>query len=544
MTGRAEVREFLRSGTSMAISISIANVATYGFTLLAARLLGPHEYGAVAALMAAILVVGVLQLGLQATAARRISAEPEHRRARSSTKSSWRRLRRAALGLGLILLALSPLVERLLRLDSMVTAIWLAVAAVPADPDGRRRPGSSRASGAGRPLALVYLAIGIPRLALGGAFIAWRPDQTAAMLGVALGAVCPVGGRLVGPAVAASGSFPRRRTRRAAPPHRDILGEIVHNSQALLAFFALSNADILVARHALDAHDGGPLRRRPDPDQGGAVPAAVRRRGGLPVDVHRVADAARPCVEACCSSAVLGAVGVTVAYFFQRLALVFVGGLRTPSVRPALAVRPARHDAVDAPAAGVRRAGAQGRRPVLLVWSAFVVVLVVGLTTSGVTSLLALVLAVDTALLFVLLLTDVRRLSTAETDERRVAGRGLTVRPDRRGVTASVGGLVPAAAGADRDVERHGEVGGRRPSRARTSASSASRSPGATSNTSSSCTWSSIREREPGLARSRASTWSIATLIRSAAEPWIGALSAIRSAISRRWRLSLVRSGR
>jgi hypothetical protein len=58
-----------------------------------------------------------------------------------------------------------------------------------------------------------------------------------------------------------------------------------------------------------------------------------------------------------------------------------------------------------------------GRRPVLLVWSAFVVVLVVGLTTSGVTSLLSLVLACDTVLLFGLLLTDARRLSTAEPDE-------------------------------------------------------------------------------------------------------------------------------
>ena len=37
---------------------------------------------------------------------------------------------------------------------------------------------------------------------------------------------------------------------------------------------------------------------------------------------------------------------------------------------------------------------------------------------------------------------------------------------------------------------------------------------------------------------------SIATLMMSAAEPWIGALSAIRSAISRRCRLSEVRSGR
>jgi hypothetical protein len=39
-------------------------------------------------------------------------------------------------------------------------------------------------------------------------------------------------------------------------------------------------------------------------------------------------------------------------------------------------------------------------------------------------------------------------------------------------------------------------------------------------------------------------TRSIATLMTSAAEPWIGALSAIRSAISRRCRLSDVRSGR
>src|SRR3954447_23523391 len=77
----------------------------------------------------------------------------------------------------------------------------------------------------------------------------------------------------------------------------------------------------------------------------------------------------------------------------------------------------------------------------------------------------------------------------------------------------------------------------------RTSASSCSRSPAATSNTSSSCTWSSIREARPA-ARSARSTLSIATLMMSAADPWIGALSAIRSAISRRWRVLLVGSGR
>jgi len=77
----------------------------------------------------------------------------------------------------------------------------------------------------------------------------------------------------------------------------------------------------------------------------------------------------------------------------------------------------------------------------------------------------------------------------------------------------------------------------------RTSSSSFSRSPAATSSTSSSCTWSSIRDCRPS-AEIAFSTLSIATLMTSAADPWMGALSAIRSAISRRCRLSLVRSGR
>src|SRR5690606_12761865 len=79
--------------------------------------------------------------------------------------------------------------------------------------------------------------------------------------------------------------------------------------------------------------------------------------------------------------------------------------------------------------------------------------------------------------------------------------------------------------------------------RSRTSASTVSSSPGATSRTSSSWTWSSRRELRPAAWRPR-STSTIATLMMSAALPWIGALSAIRSAMSRRWRLSLVRSGR
>ena len=74
-------------------------------------------------------------------------------------------------------------------------------------------------------------------------------------------------------------------------------------------------------------------------------------------------------------------------------------------------------------------------------------------------------------------------------------------------------------------------AGRRRPSGSGPAASTASRSPGATSSTSSSCTCSSSRDRSPA-SRSPRSTPSIATLMMSAAEPWIGAFSAIRSAIS------------
>src|SRR6476619_177412 len=67
-------------------------------------------------------------------------------------------------------------------------------------------------------------------------------------------------------------------------------------------------------------------------------------------------------------------------------------------------------------------------------------------------------------------------------------------------------------------------------------------SPATTSQTSSSCTCNSIRDRRPS-ASIRRCTPSMATLMMSAALPWIGAFNAARSAISRFCRLSLVRSG-
>jgi O-antigen/teichoic acid export membrane protein len=408
------MREFFRSGSSMAVSISIANVATYGFTVLAARVLGPHEYGAVAALLAMILVVGVLQLGLQATAARRVSAEPEHRAEieHEVIRVGWR----AALGLGLLLLVLSPVVERVLRLDSVLTAVYLAGAAVPLTLMGAQA-GILQGERRWAALSLVYLAVGIPRLAIGGAMIAWRPDQGAAMAGVALAGVFPT---LV------AWLALRRRGERYSPmetgtarrhPTRDILGETVHNSQALLAFFALSNADILVARHALDQHRAGIYA---------AGLILTKAMLFLPQFVVVVAfpsmstEAGRgPALRRSLGLvALLGLAGIAGAFVLRGLALTFVGGAAYDEVSDRLWLFALLGTILSMLQLLVYAVLARsGRRPVLLVWAAFAAVVTAGFATDSVTGLLTVVLACDATLLVALLLTDVRRATRAAVND-------------------------------------------------------------------------------------------------------------------------------
>ena len=153
----------------------------------------------------------------------------------------------------MLLLVLAPLVNRLLRLDSLPTAALVAVASVPFTDHGRPGRASSRASGAGRRSRSSTSLSGVPRLVIGTALIWWRPSETAALLGTA----------------------PRRRARRSSPAggscaaratpasrsethgFRRVIVETFRNSQVLLAFFALSNADVIVARNVLPEHDAG-----------------------------------------------------------------------------------------------------------------------------------------------------------------------------------------------------------------------------------------------------------------------------------------------
>jgi O-antigen/teichoic acid export membrane protein len=385
----------LRGPGAIAVALGIRNLATYGFAIIAARLLGPQSYGALASLMATLLVIGVLQLSLQATAARRISADPQH--VAQIEKTVLGVTYRASLAVGAVLLVLTPLVNRVLKLDSLATACLIAVAAVPLTMMGGQA-GVLQGERRWWPLAVMYIASGVPRLVIGTALILWHPNETAAMLGVALGAIPPV----------LLGWWALRRTRApgvTSEKHgfRLVLRETVHNGQALFAFFALSNADVVVARNVLPEHDAGLYA-------GGLI--LTKAVLFLPQFVIIVAfpsmstaaERGRALTRSLLLVGALGLCATVGALVLKNVALIFVGGDEYREIASTLWVFAVLGTALSMLQLLVYSVLArQGRRAVYLVWAAFLTVVCVGYFLSSLHALITLVVITD-LVLFALLL--------------------------------------------------------------------------------------------------------------------------------------------
>lgn len=235
------------------------NITTYGLTLAAAHTLGPDQFGQFSSVLGALIVVNVLSLALQATGARRVSTTPGDRHRIERTI-----LRATAAGAVLVLVitvVVAPLVARGLRLDSVVSALAMAVAAAFLTLMGGQS-GILQGEQRWLPLAAVYAAMGAARLACGGLALLVDRSASAALVGVAIGAAVPV---LVGAIVLRHPS----RTEGAPPVGAEppaswrtferggIPREIAHSAHALLAFFAVSNVDVLLARALLGPQDAG-----------------------------------------------------------------------------------------------------------------------------------------------------------------------------------------------------------------------------------------------------------------------------------------------
>jgi O-antigen/teichoic acid export membrane protein len=428
-------------GAVIAVAMGVMNVATYGFTILAARLLGPGDYGAFAALMGLLIVISVASLALQATAARRIAATPDH--VHQIEGVILRVGVQAALGVGALCLVLSPVINRVVRLDSLGTAVLVAFVAAPLTLMGAQA-GILQGERRWGPLAMIYLGVGVPRLVVGTAFILWQPTEFAALLGVAVSAYVPV---LVGWFALRHPREPGERSEEHSV--RALWQETFHNSNTLLAFFALSNVDILVARNVLDEHQAGLYA-------GGLI--LVKAMLFLPQFVVVLAfpsmsdgSAARTTLFRSLGVViVLGGLVSGGAAVLSALAVVFVGGSEYSSIQHQLWVFAVLGTALSLLQLLIYSVLArQARRAVLLVWAALLGVVAVGQLADSVESLMLLVLGVDTVLLVALLVVALRHSRQGEAVDGPVDGS----------VDRSVGSGVPAAPGADRDVERNGQLG-------------------------------------------------------------------------------------
>lgn len=387
-------------GSAVAVATSVMNVATYGFTMLAARIIGPSEYGAFVACLNLLVILQVVALGLQATAARRIAVDLGN--VATIEGAILRTTTRVSVAVGALLLVLVPAVDALLNLDSLATAAVVAVAAVPLTLaggqagilQGERRWGA---------LALFYVAGGVPRLVVGTAIILWRPDATSAILGVGLGYLFPL--------VVGWWALRHRRTPESvAAEHsaRSLLVESAHNAQVLFAYFALSSVDIMIARQVLDDHDAGLYAS-------GLIMAKVMLF--LPQFVVIVAfpDMASPAsrrralVRSLLLVAALGVVMVVAARVLSGLAMVFVGGAEFAEVEDLLWVFAVLGTLLAMLQLQVYAVLArQGRRTVVLVWAALAVVVALGLRTDSVIGLVSVVVTVDGVLLSVLTVASLR----------------------------------------------------------------------------------------------------------------------------------------
>ncbi|SED02048.1 Membrane protein involved in the export of O-antigen and teichoic acid [Nocardioides exalbidus] len=423
MSVLASVRRFLGGGGGIVVGTAVMNACTFGFTIVAAGILGTADYGAFFALLNLLMVISVVNMGLQATAARRIVAEP------ASVGAIEHVILRVAYGTALAvggaLVVLSPAVVWLLQLDSLVPALVLAALAAPTTVMGAH-VGILQGEKRWAELSWLYVLAGIPRIA--GLVLLWVwPDESVALFGSGLGYVAP----------AFYGWWVLRRPRTdedaagsvAAPDGRSVLRESLNSAQALLAFFALANVDIVVARHVLSDHASGLYAV-------GLLVAKIMLY--LPQFVVIVMFPSLATSHERRRAVVRGTTAIVGLGAACTLGVVLLAGVAADLLHSEKLAAVEDHlwlFAVLGTLLSITQLlvyatlARRGRRSIVLVWVALVVCVVAGSRTTGPTQLLAVMITVATVLTGALVVTSLR------ADVPADAG--------------SVGGVVPAAPGAD-----------------------------------------------------------------------------------------------
>lgn len=311
MTSRDQ-RAGASGATLVAAAMMLSNVAVYGFSVAAARLLVPAELGAVTALLGILLIGNVLSLGLQAATARRLSVDPDH--TDEIVAVVLRVMVLAGCTVGAVVAASTFFLTPALKLDSQWPVVLCGVILLPLTLMGA---GAGIAQGTGRwkVLSIIYIANGVGRLAAGAIALLIHPSAMSAMIGVAIGSVLPV-----------LASVPLMRSHGARPTisRRPFITEAFHGTHALLAYFVLSSLDALIARNRFDEHTSGLYAA-------GLILTKAALFAPQFVSVVLFPDLARATgrtARARAAAAVLtiGAIAVLATFVLQQVALILVGG--------------------------------------------------------------------------------------------------------------------------------------------------------------------------------------------------------------------------
>jgi O-antigen/teichoic acid export membrane protein len=224
------------------IGLVVAQVVAMLQMLVLARLLGPEQYGVFGAMAVVLLIGSTVMAATQVTVARHIASGRSMHRIGSGAVLA------AGAAATLLGAALAPLLSRLLNLPDVLGLLLVAVTFLPFSVTGAQLGMLQGREQHGR-LAVLYVVSTVARVA--GAIIGGVLGGTAdsAMLGLMLGA--SVG--------AAAGQLVVRDTPpwRSEEGTREYLVEVGHAGHALLVLYALTNIDVLIARAQLSAYDAG-----------------------------------------------------------------------------------------------------------------------------------------------------------------------------------------------------------------------------------------------------------------------------------------------
>ncbi len=413
------VRATMTGGTLVAVGMVGMNAAIYVFNIVAARRLEAEDFGALTAMFSLVLVGNVAALGLQAAIARRISVEPEHRD--ELVDATIAVAVRVALAVAAFVALTSIVLTPALKLDSPWPVILCGATLAPLTIMGAQA-GVAQGTQQWKVLTSIYAGNGVGRMLGGTIAIIIDPSVISAMIGIAVGSWLPV---------AAGWSMLRRRSDAdGSARRRPLLREAALGTHALLAYFVLSNLDALIARNSFDGRESGLYAS-------GLILAKAALFFPQFVSVVVFPNLARATTSAAKWRAAgvvagFGACAVIGTAVLPQLALILVGGDKYADISDKLwlfALAGSTLAVVHLLVFDALARHAHGVTPLLWVSVAAVVAIAYGLDVH-ITGLVLTVSGVSTALAVTLLLM-----------------------PGRAGT--SVSGVVPGAARADRDVERH-----------------------------------------------------------------------------------------